>query len=324
MKPALSIVVPVYNAAPWLCQCLDSLRSQTFSDWEALLIDDGSTDESARICQEYSARDNRFHYWTETHAGVVCARRNGVARAVGDMVGFVDADDWIEPNMYEEMMMAALSGAEAVVCGYVQHLAGTYSSPQTFPMEGVYEGINFENQILNEMLSTKDRSCFDRMPVLWNKLLPTRLVRQTLEGIDGRMRRGEDALCAYTSLLQVRSLVCLGKPLYHYRVHGDSVMGRVGFESYRDTALFYRQLLSVVKHLRPALISQVDSLFLYLISLGAHKNPALLSYPEVKKVLWREWLTGCCREWRRRVLRMRLKSLVAPRPTIQEKQEGYI
>lgn len=323
MKPALSIVVPVYNAAAWLCQCLDSLRAQTFSDWEALLVDDGSTDASAEICREYAARDNRFYCWTEPHAGVVCARRSGVRRALGAMVGFVDADDWVEPDMYQEMMAAAI-GVEAVVCGYFRHSAGETALPHIFPGEGVYDGARYEALLLNEMLCAADRSRFDCMPVLWNTLLPTHLVRQTLEEMDGRMRRGEDALCVYICLMQVKRLACLERPLYHYRVHADSVMGRVGFGNYRDTALFYRQLVRSVEHLHPALLPQADSLFLYLISLGAFENPALLGYSEVRKILWRERLAGCSRAWRRRVLHMRLRSLFAPRPTFQEKQGDFI
>lgn len=184
----------------------------------------------------------------------------------------------------------------------------------------MYEGFRYETQILDEMLCAKDRSCFDRMPVIWNTLLPTHLVRQTLEEMDGRMGRGEDGLCVYTCLFQVRSLACVEKPLYHYQIHGNSIMGRVGFGNFLDTALFYRQLVRWVEDLRPALLPRANSLFLYLISLGAYENPTLLGYSEVRMALWRERLAGCCRAWRQRVIRMRLKSLLAPRPNFQDKQ----
>lgn len=320
MKPVLSIVVPIYNAAPWLCKCLDSLRAQTFLEWETLLIDDGSTDASADICREYVARDSRFHYWAQPHAGVVCARRNGVRHAVGAMVGFVDADDWVEPDMYQEMM-AATARVEAVVCGYFRHSDKDTSIHHSFPGTGLYDGLCYEPCILNEMLCAQDRRYFDCLPMLWNTLLPSNLLRQTLEKMDERMHRSEDALCVYTCLLQLRSLECLERPLYHYRVHANSAMGRVGFRNYQDTALFYQQLIRTVEHLRPALLPQVDSLFLYLISLGIYENPALLRYPVVRDVLRRERLVGCCREWRRRVFRMRVKSLFAPRPIVLEEQE---
>lgn len=323
MKPALSIVVAVYNAAPWLCRCLDSLRNQTFTDWEALLVDDGSCDASADICREFAARDKRFRFLKQPHSGVVLARRSGVLNALGDRVGFVDADDWVEPDMYSEMMAAA-SGAEAVVCGYFTHSGDLVAAPPVFPGEGTYGGASYETLILNEMLCARDRSCFDSTPVLWNKLLPTHLVRQTMEKMDERMRRGEDALCVYTCLMQIGSLACIERPLYHYRVHSSSVMRRVGFSSYLDTALFYRQLTRAASELSPALLPQADSLFLYLISLGANENPELLGYPKVREALRRERLQGCCREWRRRVFYMRLKGLFAPRAVSKEKLEDYV
>lgn len=310
--PELSIVIPVYNAAPWLSRCLDSVRGQTFSDWEALVVDDGSTDGSADICREYASRDSRFHFWTQPHGGVVSARRAAVRQARGGWVGFVDADDWTEPEMYQEMMAAA-AGAEAVVCGYIRHASGTAAVPPVFPGEGLWEGGEYEEKVLDGMLCAWDRSAFDRMAVLWNKLLPTPLVRRALEETDGRMRRGEDALCVYTCLLRARRLVCLERPLYHYRIHAGSLMQRVGFEEYEDTSLFYHQLLRAVQRLRPSLAPQADSLFLYLISLGVGKNPALAGYPEVREALRREALRPSCPEWRQRVMRLRLKSLTAPR-----------
>ncbi len=324
MKVPLSIVIPVYNAAPWLCQCLDSLRSQTFSNWEAILIDDGSTDASSEICKEYAARDKRFSYFRHSYnRGVVSARRSGVQNAVGEMVGFLDADDWLEPDMYQEMITAADNG-EAVVCGYFRHRGGVVECPSIFPGDGVYYGLSYENLILAEMLCNKERSAFDRTPTLWNMILPRELVGQVFEKMDKGMARGEDALCVYTCLLQMKSLACIKQPLYHYRVHGNSVMGREGFGDYNATLLFYRQLRKSLEHLRPKSLSQADSLFLYLISLGAYENPALLDYSEVKKLLWKERLIGSCLEWKNRILRMRIKSLFAPKSGTEKKMEDSI
>ena len=312
MKPQLSIIIPIYNAAPWLCKCLDSLRAQSFLDWEALLVDDGSTDASSDICKEYVARDDRFHFWTKIHEGVVSARQSGVQRASAPMVGFVDADDWIEPNMYEEMMSAARN-AEAVICGYFRHSAEEIQLPSIFPGDGVYKDSQYESLFLNQVLCAKDRSCFDRAPTLWNTLLPTQLVRKTLNQMDKRIQRGEDSLSVYSCLLQVKSLACLEIPLYHYRIHGNSIMARIGFGNYSDTALFYQQLVESIKNLRPDLLPQASSFFLYLISLGINENPQLIKYPEVRKLLWKESLLTCCNEWRKRIILMRLKSLFSSR-----------
>lgn len=323
MKPLLSIIVPVYNAAPWLCKCLDSLRNQTFTNWEAILIDDGSTDGSGEICREYSARDNRFSFFARAHQGLVSARLSGVKEARGPMVGFVDADDWIEATMYDAMM-AASKGVEAVICGYFRHSGDVIELPPIFPGKGIYQALQYESFILDEMLCAKDRSTFDPSPILWNMLLPTQLVRQSLERMDKSMSRGEDALCVYTCLLQIRSLACIDKPLYHYRIHSNSVMARVGFGNYRDTVLFYNQLAGSIKNLRPSLLPQVNSLFLYLISLGTYENPSLLANSKVREILWKEPLLGFSFAWKRRVLLMRIKSLFIGRPKLKEKEEDNI
>jgi len=276
-------------------------------------VDDGSTDASPEICREYAARDGRFQLWTQPHGGVVSARRHGVGKASAPLTGFVDADDWAEPELFQ-MLTEAASGGDAAVCGYFRHKGQRTDCRLPFLQEGVCGGEAYRGAVLEEMLCTRNRSAFDRLPVLWNLLLPTWLIRQTLNGTDVSLRRGEDALCVYTCLLQLSSLVCVKKPLYHYCVHGDSVIGRVGFGTYRDTELFYRGLSDAVRCLQPELLKQTDSLFLYLISLGAGENPSLLRYPEVRRALREERLAGCCAAWKRRVRVMRLKSLTAPRP----------
>lgn len=116
--PQLSIVVPVYNALPYLCKCLDSIREQSFRDFEVLLIDDGSTDGSEIICDDYSLLDQRFIVVHQNNQGVSAARNKGLEIAQGNYVGFVDSDDWIEPNMYENMIIAAMKDMnDIVICG---------------------------------------------------------------------------------------------------------------------------------------------------------------------------------------------------------------
>ncbi len=97
----LSIIIPVYNVEPYLRECLDSVLQQTFSDWEAVCVDDGSTDGSAGILQEYASRDNRIKVITKPNGGLSSARNTGLNNAIGDYILFLDSDDWIEPNTLE-------------------------------------------------------------------------------------------------------------------------------------------------------------------------------------------------------------------------------
>ena len=118
-SPKVSIIVPVYNVERYLRQCLDSVRAQTLSDFEAILVDDGSTDGSGLIAQEYAARDSRFRVISQENAGLSAARNAGLDSAAGEYVAFLDSDDWIEPDMMAKTVAAAdRTGAQIVIFDY--------------------------------------------------------------------------------------------------------------------------------------------------------------------------------------------------------------
>ena len=96
----ISVIVPVYNVEPWLRQCLDSIVGQTYGDLEILLVDDGSTDRCGAVCEEYARADARIRVFHTENRGLSAARNLGLREARGELIGFVDADDWIEPEMY--------------------------------------------------------------------------------------------------------------------------------------------------------------------------------------------------------------------------------
>ena len=98
MTPSFSVVVPVYNVEPYLRQCIDSILGQSFSDFELILVDDGSPDGCPAICDEYAARDSRITVIHQQNAGLAKARKSGLRRASADYVCFVDSDDWVPPT----------------------------------------------------------------------------------------------------------------------------------------------------------------------------------------------------------------------------------
>ncbi len=100
----LSIIIPVYKVEPYLRKCIDSVLAQSYANLEIILVDDGSPDGCSVICDEYSYRDNRVKVIHQSNAGVSMARNDGLFLATGDFIGFVDSDDWIEPDMYEYLM----------------------------------------------------------------------------------------------------------------------------------------------------------------------------------------------------------------------------
>ena len=99
--PLFSIIIPVYNVEKYLNKCVDSVLNQTFTDFEVILVDDGSTDNCPAICDSYAEKDKRVKVIHKPNGGLINARKSGLEIADGNYIGFVDSDDWIEPEMYE-------------------------------------------------------------------------------------------------------------------------------------------------------------------------------------------------------------------------------
>lgn len=157
--PKISIIVPVYKAEGYLNRCVDSLLSQTFTDFEVLLIDDGSPDKSGEICDNYAQKDFRVHSYHKMNGGVSSARQYALDRACGEYVIHVDPDDWVEPDMLEELYLKAKeTDADMVICDYYLDINDTskYCKQQPSALESVV--------VLREMFQQLHGSC-------WNKLI---------------------------------------------------------------------------------------------------------------------------------------------------------
>ena len=104
MSSCISVIIPIYNVAAYLDRCIYSVCNQTYHNLQVLLVDDGSTDDSLKICDYYAAQDNRIQVIHKSNGGLVSARKAGLAVATGEYIAYVDGDDWIEPDLYECMI----------------------------------------------------------------------------------------------------------------------------------------------------------------------------------------------------------------------------
>lgn len=121
----ISIIVPVYNVAPYLDECLESICSQTYGNLEVILIDDGSTDESGEICDRWREKDPRVRVIHQQNAGVSSARNAGLDVCTGDLISFVDSDDWLDLRMFEKLLRCLRENeADAAMCGFVDYPHG--------------------------------------------------------------------------------------------------------------------------------------------------------------------------------------------------------
>ena len=117
----ISIIIPVYNTAQYLDQCLESVLVQSYTDWECIVVDDGSTDNSGEICDKWGKRDSRFVILHQKNQGVSAARNKGLERCKGEYICFIDSDDWVEPTYLSHLYdgMKNNEGVDMVVSGFI-------------------------------------------------------------------------------------------------------------------------------------------------------------------------------------------------------------
>ena len=182
LTPKISIIVPIYNAEQWLERCVDSIVAQTYTDWELLLIDDGSTDRSGDICDRYAASDPRIQAFHKPNGGVSSARNLGLDHAQGEWITFVDSDDYVFPCWLENFIRNS-SGVDMVVQGFKTSYA--YEAMYNKDVHGVsYKGSCKEG--LLELFKNK------YLGYLWVKLFRTDIIRENHIRFDTKISLQED------------------------------------------------------------------------------------------------------------------------------------
>lgn len=166
---AVSLISPVYKAEAYLARCLDSIVSQTFTDWELILVDDGSPDSSGTICDEYATRDSRIKVIHKANGGVSAARQDGLDAANGEYVIHVDPDDWVEPDMLQSLYETAVAeSADMVICDYSEDVGDNrkvvFQKPSSLDSNVVFKELfhNFHGSCCNKLVR---RSLFDRFGI---------------------------------------------------------------------------------------------------------------------------------------------------------------
>lgn len=200
----ISVIIPVYNVADCVERCLRALQRQTYSDFEALLIDDGSTDASAAICDTFCA-DGRFRVIRQQHAGVSAARNRGLQAAAGECVLFIDADDWMADNMLERLAQE-IGDADLAMC---RHYAAEQCTDGSFEYLDYWPRANGVQSVQDKYLEIVCRSV-----TLWNKLIRRAVIGDTR--FDETLTYGEDAVFLCEVIRNVRSAVIVPEHLYYY------------------------------------------------------------------------------------------------------------
>lgn len=220
----VSIIVPVYNVEKYLRRCMDSLISQTFNDIEIIAVNDGSTDNSLEILEEYKLNDNRVKIINKLNTGVSDSRNIGIANANGEYIAFVDSDDWIDLDMINRMYKKVkLNDSDIVMCSYIREFE-THSKGKNLnlPKEVIYENekvIELNRKIIgpiNEELKNNDG--IDSLGTVWGKLYKSSIIKNNnMKFVDlSEIGSAEDSLFNITLYKYVDKVIFINEELYHY------------------------------------------------------------------------------------------------------------
>lgn len=229
-----SVIIPVYNAAHTIERCVESIENNTYKNFEIILIEDGSSDESWEKCIELSERfDNIRIICNEENRGVSHTRNRGLKIASGEYTMFVDSDDWIDEHYYEkfEQIIEQYHPLFAI-CGYVNHDEKQNGRSDEFKWK------NFEGDkviLLKNNLKELYDNCLIQQ--LWNKLFLTEVIQKNQILFDENISIGEDFrfILEYLKVSNVENAILINKPLYHYmRDQMGSLMYHVGYESIEE------------------------------------------------------------------------------------------
>ena len=236
MECAISVIVPIYKADSYLRKCIDGILQQTFTDFQLILVDDGSPDKSGEICDEYAQRDSRVIAIHKANGGLTSARKCGMEHAEGKYSIHIDPDDWVEPNLLEELYQEAIKmDTDMVICDFWEHCNGEieYSKQEPKSLD--------HSKVMKEMFTTLKGT-------MWNKLIRTSCYQQCNIQFYEDLVLIEDLFLMFQLLLHPLKISYVPKALYHYErnINSNSLTMSKGerFKGYADgICRHFRELL---------------------------------------------------------------------------------
>lgn len=243
MENLISVIVPVYNVENYVSKCIDSILRQTYKNLEIILVDDGSTDRSGAICDEYALKDNRIRVIHKENEGLSGARNTGLALARGRYIGFADSDDWLAEDMYGSLFRALTeTNADIAVCGH--YLA--YATGETVAESGnggrkIYN----RREAVHAIVRDEEIHSF-----AWDKLYK----KELFDGIKYPAGRYvQDIFTTYRLFMRVGTVVRCDEPKYYYYQRGNSIQRTRGKKLNWDQFCVYEEQMEVLREDYPEL-----------------------------------------------------------------------
>lgn len=254
MDDLISVIVPVYNMEKYLKRCVDSILVQTYRQLEIILVDDGSTDTSPVICDDYAVKDKRIRVIHKENGGLSDARNAGLAIATGNYIGFVDSDDWIEPDMYKDMYEAVVKNrAQMAVCRYAE----------IYP-DRIIDGscndvvVLSRDEVLDIFIC--EHSQYKIYNSVWSKLFQRELIGDTKFP---KGRNSEDIVFTTKAFCRLKCCVYIDKAYYNYvKEREGSIMNSfAGDRMLNDEIPFWREHIACIHQVKEELGNKAEYYF---------------------------------------------------------------
>ena len=275
----ISIIVPIYKAEVFLPRCIDSVIAQTYTNWELLLVDDGSPDKSGKICEEYSRKDARIKVYHKQNGGVSSARNYGLDKARGEWVSFLDADDYILPSFLDNLINNN-KGFELICSGYMGF--GDSKRNGKMPVSRKYDVTSYVRNIFE--LSSNKKKYLGAISYPWGKLLKMDLIKNNKLQFISKMKLSEDTCFMLRYLEYIHNvLVIKGGDYMYYISNAPKSHLCMNIEEYKTHV---NEMTNTVKHLGNAYQIDTEGYILNMCSLYFKtfiNHIKLLQYKEMSK-----------------------------------------
>lgn len=219
----VSVIVPVYNTEKYLKRCIDTLVKQIFQNLEIILIDDGSTDGSGKLCDEYALADSRIKVIHKENGGLVSAWKAGVRESSGEYFCFVDSDDWVELQMIDDMVKCLIGNKKEIISSdyVIEKDMGNKQNMYQGLEPGIYEDSNLRTKVIPEILGKENRLIsFSRCM----KLISRELIIDNCKYSDSVIRMGEDVTVMLPAIIDCERLVIMDHKIYYHYFYADDSM----------------------------------------------------------------------------------------------------
>jgi glycosyltransferase involved in cell wall biosynthesis len=271
MKPVFSVVVPIYKVEKYLEKCIESIINQTFTDFELLLVDDGSLDNCPAICDSYAQKDSRIRVIHKTNGGLVSARNTGIKEAKGEYICYVDGDDWIHLDLLKNVYENAISkyAPDMVIYGIVKKFRDHDEEIVNDLENGIYYKDDLKKLVYPYMMYD-NRKPFCKgliFPAACNKIYRTELLLNHY-CTEEKIRMGEDNAFVYECVYYANSIYVYNEIMYYYDQHEGAMNHSYDANRFRNNKLLTGYITEKLGEKNSVLDSQINAFRAYWLTMA--------------------------------------------------------